>query len=180
MRRRATGWMEEKEEVTRAERPLERVRACDSRTLLRTHRFASGRLILLSSSYHGKAEEISYRNGCGEMTWKIGGNAPSAGCRRSPSSLFHFRAIFVPLLRARSSSRLSLSTVSFPPSLGLCFSPDDFYFHPRDPHSLTMKIARLFAIDHYPDWSPLRTHSPRVHPGKATRFQIRSLPLALS
>lgn len=33
-----------------------------------------------SSSYHGKAEEISYRNGCGEMTWKIGGNAPSARC----------------------------------------------------------------------------------------------------
>jgi len=43
---RTTGWMEEKEEVTRAERPTKRVRAYDSRTLLRTHRFESGRLIL--------------------------------------------------------------------------------------------------------------------------------------
>lgn len=58
------------------------------------------------------------------------------------------------------------------------FSSDDFYFHPRDPHSLTMKIARLFAIDHYPNWSPSRTHS-RECTGKATRSPF-SLSLSLS
>lgn len=83
---RATGWVEEKGVVTRAKRPAERVRACDSLTLLRTHRFESGRLIP-PRRITGRGNFLSQR--CGEMTWKIGINAPLIRC-----TLFSFLSIF--------------------------------------------------------------------------------------
>ena len=47
----------------------------------RTRRFECGRVIFSLVSYRRPSpEKISYRAGCGQMTRKIGGNAPSVRC----------------------------------------------------------------------------------------------------
>lgn len=179
--RLATGWMEEKEEVTRAERdrwrvshlrfshvtadaPI-RVRSTDS-SLLVVSRQSRGNFL----SQRMRGNDVENRREC-----PVG---PLATLFLSflslPPSLFPF---FFYLRVTRSFSPLLPIRLFHPPFLSYNFFPsDDFYFHPRDPHSLTMKIARLFAIDHYPVWSRLRPHS-RECIGKATRFSISSLPL---